>query len=137
MTITLKVIIYNMENTPDHTLLNNHQGAVSLSTFTQGHKNTKTQQHSIGRLTSDRTTLMRNRMWNTVLESADIFRQLSRKPCSEDSSLLRSLLQNKVSSLEKVQGALRTAQRLTMPPLRRQGRLAVRGFDCQVTMYWV
>ena len=43
-------------------------------------------------------------MWNTVLESMDILRHLSRKSCSEDSSLFSSLLQNKVSSLEETQG---------------------------------
>ena len=49
---------------------------------------------------------MRNRIWNTVLESIDILRHLSRKSCSEDSSLFSSLLQNKVSSLVKIQSTL-------------------------------
>ena len=54
-------------------------------------------------------------MWITVLESMDILRHLSRKSCSEDSSLFSSLLQNKVSSLVEIQGHFRQLN----PSLRR------------------
>lgn len=49
--------------------------------------------------TSDWMTLMRNRMWYTVLESKDIWRHWSRKAVSDGSNRFSSLLQNKVSSL--------------------------------------
>lgn len=51
--------------------------------------------------TSDCTTLIRNKMWHTVLESRDIWRHLSKNPCSDGSKRFSNLLQNKVSSLKR------------------------------------
>lgn len=51
--------------------------------------------------TSDWTTLIKNKMWYTVLESRDIWRHWSKNACSVGSKRFSNLLQNKVSSLKR------------------------------------